>query len=185
METMQNEAESNLIKAVGKGVWAGLEEKAREEFKKGEFEYIVAGTIEGEGGNFKAFVSCYSNGLLFEIQRSLRGPLERDPSLGAEYKEIFGKDKAPEWGKVIQFIETLEQRANTKYAKSLMPQKVPLQRVGTLLVPFRLMQTARNDAAHMVLIDRERATILHHRLLNPNGGLIRQVVEIFKKPRDL
>ena len=63
IETMRTEAESNVRKAIGEGVWARLEETAREEFKKGEFEYMVAETLEGEGGNFNAFVSCYSNGL--------------------------------------------------------------------------------------------------------------------------
>jgi hypothetical protein len=180
IETMWTEAESNVRKAIGEGVWARLEETAREEFKKGEFAYMVAETLEGEGGNFNAFVSCYSNGLLFEIQQSLRGPIVRDRSLRAEYSSIFGDNKPPEWGGVMQFIENLEKHADTRFVKALMAQRVSLDRINSLREPFQLMKTARDDAAHTkVRIDRERAILLHDRLFN--GGLIREVVGIFRK----
>jgi hypothetical protein len=169
-----------LVSLLGESLWARLSQTARDQFKYGEFHYIVASKLEGEGGDFNSFVLCYSRGLLSEIHESLFGPLRKDYSLKGEYMSLFGETDHPEWPQLVRFICDLEKHADLKLVKRLLAQRVALDRLISQKVPFEMMKSCRNKAAHPKdRIDREEAAVLHNLLMNK--GLIRSVVEMFPK----
>jgi hypothetical protein len=173
-------AEKVLRPLLGESTWSKLSMTARSQFEHGEFHYLVASQFEGERGDFTGFALCYSKGLLYEIQESLKGPLRKDPSLKDEFYMRFGGTNHPEWGQIIRFIDDLDAYHGSKLVRELLTQRVALDRLATLRAPFQKMQACRNKAVHTKdRIDREEAVMLHVLLIN--DGLIRRVVESFPK----
>jgi hypothetical protein len=179
-QILLTDAENSLRLPLTEAVWSRLSPKAKNEFRNGEHHYRFARDQEGEGGDFNSFVNCYSKGLLSEIQESLKGPLMRDPSLQNEFRTLFGEDVAPEWGRLVRWIDTHGTQAAPKLTTKLLAQGVKLNRLDMLRAPFKRLKVCRNKAAHTAdRVDREEAAVLRDLLLNK--GLIRDVVEIFRK----
>jgi len=179
--SLLNQAEVYLKTQISETTWARLTPKAKNEFKLGEFLYIMATKPEGEGGNFDSFVLHYSKGLLAEIQESLRAPLLKDQSLKGQFLAVFGGQERPEWAQLLRFISDLENVAGTALGKRLLSQGVVFPRLRELRDFFEKMKALRNRAAHSgSRINRDEATLLHGLLLNKGG--IQSAVECFPKP---
>ncbi len=179
--SLLNQAEVYLKTQISETTWARLTPKAKNEFKHGEFLYIMATKLEGEGGNFDSFVLHYSKGLLAEIQESLRAPLLKDQSLKGPFLAVFGDQERPEWPQLLRFISDLENVAGTALGKRLLSQGVAFPRLRELRDFFEKLKALRNRAAHSgSRINRDEATLLHGLLLNK--GIIQSILECFPKP---
>ena len=177
--TLLNQAEVYLKTQISEATWAKVSSKAKNDYKHGEFMYIMASRSEGELGNFDSFVMHYSNGLLADIHESLRGPLFKNKAHKREFLAVFGKDY-PEWPELLRFLDDLEKIAGTTLCTCLLSQGVALHQVRILREPFDTMRSCRNKAVHAKdRIDREQAAVLHDLLLNK--GLVQKVVEYFPK----
>jgi hypothetical protein len=169
-----------LKSQIGELTWAKLSTRAREEFRLGEFLYIIASKQAGEGGTFDSFVLHYSNGLLAEIQVSLRGSLSKDHPLKRQFPDLLGEREPPEWGRLARLALEANQVARTPLGTYLLAQRVAVYRLGELHEFFERMRKWRNVAAHTSSrISRDEATLLHGLLVNK--GMIQQIVESFPK----
>ena len=176
-----DQSEIYLKSQIGEAHWAKLSREAQNEFKLGEFLYIMATHVEGEGGNFDSFVFHYSKGLLAEIQESLLAPLHADKSLKHEYYTVFGQHEPPEWPQLLRLLDDLGRLTGTPYVRRLLAQRVDLRRLGEWRDFFENMRVLRNRVSHSGRrISRDEATLLHGQLLNQ--GIIRAIVESFPRP---
>ncbi len=161
-------------------VWAKLTTTGRHNFAIGEFHYIIGSKLEVEVEHFNIFAHCYSNGLLGEIQESIRGPLAKDRSLEVQFRDQFGGKEKPEWSEILRFVDDLRNNGRTQLVKTLLSHGVRLDRVSSLRAHFERMRDYRNNAAHMQRpINRRDAAELHHLLFEE--GLVRSVIECFPK----
>jgi hypothetical protein len=176
-QSLLNQAELHMRKLISEALLARLSAKSKQDLRIGEFLYVLASNIEGEGGGFDGFVTHYSKGLLTHIQESLRGPLRKESSLAGEFLRVFKKEY-PEWSDLLAFMDRLDTMTGTPLYGRLLGQRVALRRLKDLREPFERMKACRNKAAHTKhRIDREEATVLHDLLWNK--GLVRQIIESF------
>lgn len=179
--SLLGQAEVYLKSQIGEKHWARLSSVAKDQFRHGEFMYIMATKREGEGGNFDGFVFHYSKGLLAEVQLSLLAPIETDRSLKQEYYAIFGKTEPPEWTDLLRLIDDPGRLTRTRYGKRVLAQRVDLRGLTELRDFIVKMKSLRNRASHSgPRISRDEATLLHGLLVH--SGMIQKIVELFPKP---
>jgi hypothetical protein len=174
-----NQMEPYLTRMLGESLWSKLSSVAKDQFKHGQFYFMLASRFEGEGGDFSPFVMAYSRGLLAEIRESVRGPLGKDQTLESEFRDQFGK-MSPEWSELIRYMDDLPRHGKTGLGRALLAQRVRLNHLEDLRKPFEELRALRNRAAHGPRIDMEKAIFLNNLLLSE--GFIRTVVEYFPKP---
>jgi hypothetical protein len=174
-----DQAEVRLRSQMGEKHWARLSPRAKDEFKHGEFDYILASKQEGEGGNFDSFVFHYSKGLLVDIQMCLLAPTKADRSLIQEHDAVIGR--TPEWNELLSLIRDPGRVTVTRYGKKLLAQRVDLRGLSELEDFFERMKSLRNRASHSGRrISRHDATLLHELLFR--SGMIQKTIELFPKP---
>jgi hypothetical protein len=175
-----NGSETRLKSLLGDATWKRLSIAAREHLILGEFHYVMGSQGNGRSGVLKLAVTCYSSGLLEEIQEWLRRPLLKDRSLKGDLLGLFGREDRPEWQRILQFLHEAESTANTPLGKRLMAAGVRFQRMVSLKEPFEQLSKFRNRAAHTRhRIAKREAEDLHDLLFDK--GLVRRIVECFPK----